>query len=410
MKQLRRMITSITLCTVLTTSVMELPQAAAAAFTDIKAHWAESTVDHMVDQGLLDGFPDGTFRPDDTVTADQFIKILLLSFSEQYPNGERNWKSSFLQQVSPVNQSVLKQDFRDFSFKPGTVGYWAKPFIDLASGLNLISKNQFSDYKANLKREDVAEIIYYTLKETEYLEDENYSITLASRFGDFQSATSRQQKFISEVIAKGIMEGYPNGYFGIGRYVTRAESLRILERLTDKSKRIQAAGLKNEIVRVVPTKDGSYKKLIFPDAKMLQTYDIMEDAGKLRGTNYDLEETALRLFKDGEAKAAALSGATEAARFANEVSLWLEPKYKTYGVTVKVQEGVLARNAESIRKFTDFIFGYSADTFYQQFTQICGKIEQKQIIENATLQIGEYSVEIHAEPDGQTVVFSILHK
>lgn len=410
MKQLKRFVALITICCFMSTSVVAVQAAETAKFMDVKAHWAEKTIYQLVDQGLLDGFPDGTFRPDDRVTADQFIKILLLSFSQLYPNGERNWKASFLQHVSPANQSVIKQDFRDFSFKPSTVGYWAKPFIDLASSLNLTSKSQFSDYKANLKREDVAEIIYYTVKETEYLEDENYSINLASKLGDFQSATSRQQKFVSEMIAKGIMEGYPNGYFGVGRYVTRAEALRILERLMDKKMRVPAASLKNEMVRIVPTKDGSYKQLIFPDKKMLQTYDIIEDAGKLRGTNYDLEETTLRLFKDGDAKNAALSGVTEATQFSNEASLWLEPQFRTYGVTIKVEDGVIARNMESIRKFTDFIFGYNADTFYQEFKRVCDKTAKKETVENTTLQIGDYSVEINVQPDGQTVIFSIIHK
>ncbi|TDF98092.1 S-layer homology domain-containing protein [Paenibacillus piri] len=410
MKQLRKWAAIITICSVMSASVAAVQAAETAKFTDVKAHWAEKTIYQLVEQGLLDGFPDKTFRPDDPVTADQFIKILLLSYSQLYPNGERNWKTSFVQQLSPANQSVLKQDYRDFSFKPGTVGYWAKPFIDLAGALNLISKNQFADYKANLKREDVAEIIYYTIKETEYLEDEKYSIGLASQFGDFQSVTSRQQKFVSEVIAKGIMEGYPNGYFGMGRNVTRAEALRILERLMDKSLRVKTSGQQNELVRVVPTKDGSYKKLVFPESKMLQTYDMMEDAGKLRGTNYDLEETTLRLFKDAEAKNAALNGATDSARFSNEVSLWLEPQYRTYGVTVKVQDGVLARNMESIRKFTDYIFGFSADTFYAQFVKVCEKVARKEAVENATMQIGDYSVEVHAEPDSRTIIFSILHK
>ncbi|NOU93308.1 hypothetical protein GC093_08770 [Paenibacillus sp. LMG 31456] len=410
MKQLRRLIALLTICCIMSTSVVGVQAAGATKFMDVKSHWAEKTINQLVDQGLLDGFPDGTFRPDETVTADQFIKILLLSFSQLYPNGERNWKTSFLQQVSPANQSVLKQDFRDFSFKPGTVGYWAKPYIDLAGGLNLIGKNQFPDYKANLKREDVAEIIYYTIKETEYLEDEKYSVSIASQFGDFQSATSRQQKFVSEVYAKGIMEGYPNGYFGVGRYVTRAEALRILERLMDKNMRISTGSLKNENVRVVPTKDGSYKKLIFPDQKMLQTYDIMEDAGKLRGTNYDLEETTLRLFKDGEAKNSALSGTTEATRFSNEVSLWLEPQFHTYGVTIKVEDGVLARNMESIRKFTDFVFGYNADTFYQEFVRVCEKIAKKEVVENKMFQIGDYSVEINVMPYGQPVIFSFYRK
>ncbi|CAN7186032.1 S-layer homology domain-containing protein [Paenibacillus sp. LjRoot153] len=381
----------------------------AAGFKDIGGHWAEQTIDQMVQQGLLDGFPDGTFRPDETVTADQFVKIVLLAFTDKFPNGERKWKTSFLQTLSASNQNILQQDYRDFTFKPNTVGYWAKPYLDLASDLHFISKGQFTDYKASLKREDVAEILYYLLKETEYLEDETYSLAAASHFGDLQSATSRQQKFIGESMTKGIMEGYPNGYFGVGQYVTRAEALQIITRLQTKSKRVSVKNDNEAFIKVVPTKDGSYKKLVFPDERMLQAYEVMEGAGKLRGTNYDLEETTLRLFRNSEAKAQSLSGATAEARNSNEASLWLDPQFATYGVTVRLEDGVLARNTESIRKFTDFLFGYDADIFNRQFTDACGRAAAKGVLETTTKQIGNYSVETRLESDGKTIVFSIIH-
>ncbi|OPH59370.1 hypothetical protein BC351_20900 [Paenibacillus ferrarius] len=396
-----------TICSVMTIGV-GLGKSEAAGLTDIRGHWAEQTISQMAQQGLLDGFPDGTFRPDDSVTADQFVKIMLLAFTDKYPNGERKWKSSFLQALSAGNQSILQQDYRDFTFKPSMVGYWAKPYLDLASDLHFISKSQFSDYKAKLKREDVAEILYYLLKETEYLEDEVYSLKAASQFGDLQSATSRQQKFIGEVMTKGIMEGYPNGYFGVGRDVTRAEALQIITRLQTKSKRLTVDS-GSDFIKVVPTKDGSYKKLIFPDQRMLQAYEVMEEAGKLRGTNYDLEETTLRLFKNAEAKGLAMSGATLEQRNSNEASLWLDPQFLTYGVTLRLEEGTIARNMESIRKFTDFLFGYDADIFYRQFTDACERAAVKGVLETTTKQIGSYSVETRLESDGKTIIFSLIH-
>lgn len=383
--------------------------AEAAGFKDIHGHWAEQTVVQMVQQGLLDGFPDGTFRPDETVTADQFVKIVLLAFTDKFPNGERKWKPSFLQTLSASNLNILQQDYRDFTFKPNTVGYWAKPYLDLASDLHFISKGQFTDYKASLKREDVAEILYYLLKETEYLEDETYSLQAASQFGDLQSATSRQQKFIGEAMTKGIMEGYPNGYFGVGQYVTRAEALQIIARLQTKSKRLTVKNDNDAFIKIVPTKDGSYKKLVFPDQRMLQAYEVMEEAGKLRGTNYDLEETTMRLYRDAAAKEQAKNGATEAARNSNEASLWLDPQFATYGVTVRLDDGTLARNAESIRKFTDFLFGYDADIFNRQFTDACAQAAAKGVLETKTTQIGNYSVETRLESDGKTIIFSIIH-
>ncbi|KRF30187.1 S-layer homology domain-containing protein [Paenibacillus sp. Soil787] len=408
MLQLNKWLTIATICCVMTIGVVQ-GKSEAAGMTDVRGHWAEQTINQMVQQGLLDGFPDGTFRPDDTVTADQFVKIVLLAFTDKYPNGERKWKSSFLQSLSASNQSILQQDYRDFTFKPNTVGYWAKPYLDLASDLHFISKGQFSDYKAMLKREDVAEILYYLLKETEYLEDEVYSLKAASQFGDLQSATARQQKFIGEAMTKGIMEGYPNGYFGVGRTVTRAEALQIIARLQTKSKRISVKSGNDAFIKIVPTKDGSYKKLVFPDQRMLQAYDVMEEAGKLRGANYDLEETTLRLFRDTEAKGLAMSGATADVRNSNEVSLWLDPQFITYGVTVRLENGTLARNTESIRKFTDFLFGYDADIFYRQFTDACERAAAKGVLETTTKQIGSYSVETRLEADGKTIIFSIIH-
>ena len=205
------------------------------------------------------------------------------------------------------------------------------------------------------------------------------------------------------------MEGYPNGYFGVGRTVTRAEALQIIARLQTKSKRISVKSGNDAFIKVVPTKDGSYKKLVFPDQRMLQAYDVMEEAGKLRGANYDLEETTLRLFRDAEAKALAMSGATTDVRNSNEVSLWLDPQFITYGVTVHLENGTLARNTESIRKFTDFLFGYDADIFYRQFTDACERAATKGVLETTTKQIGSYSVETRLEPDGKTVIFSIIH-
>jgi hypothetical protein len=408
MRQLNKWITIATICCVITIGAVQ-GKSEAASMKDVRGHWAEQTIGQMAQQGLLDGFPDGTFRPDDAVTADQFVKIVLLAFTDKYPNGERKWKTSFLQTLSASNQSIIQQDYRDFTFKPNTVGYWAKPYLDLASDLHFISKGQFSDYKAKLKREDVAEILYYLLKETEYLEDEVYSLKTASKFGDFQSATSRQQKFIGEAMTKGIMEGYPNGYFGVGRDVTRAEALQIITRLQTKSTRISVSTGGEAFIKVVPTKDGSYKKLVFPDQRMLQAYEVMEDAGKLRGTNYDLEETTLRLFRDAEAKGLAMSGGTTKARNSNEASLWLDPQFLTYGVTVRLEDGTLARNMESIRKFTDFLFGYDADIFYRQFTDACERAAAKGVLETTTKQIGSYSVETRLESDGKTMIFSIIH-
>ena len=38
------------------------------AFSDTAGHWAESEIDAMTELGYLNGYPDGSFRPDDSIT------------------------------------------------------------------------------------------------------------------------------------------------------------------------------------------------------------------------------------------------------------------------------------------------------------------------------------------------------
>ncbi|MDB4895713.1 MAG: putative S-layer protein [Firmicutes bacterium] len=49
-----------------------------APFSDTAGHWAaqQGYIQSMVSLGAVNGFPDGTFRPDDPVTRAQLIKIV----------------------------------------------------------------------------------------------------------------------------------------------------------------------------------------------------------------------------------------------------------------------------------------------------------------------------------------------
>ena len=56
-------------------------------FSDIKGHWAEPAINEMVSRGILEGYTDGTFRPEEPVKVDQFVKMLILSYTDMHPNG-----------------------------------------------------------------------------------------------------------------------------------------------------------------------------------------------------------------------------------------------------------------------------------------------------------------------------------
>lgn len=49
-------------------------------FNDIKNHWAKDTIEKWKDKGVISGYPDGTFKPDNPVTRAELAKILTLAF------------------------------------------------------------------------------------------------------------------------------------------------------------------------------------------------------------------------------------------------------------------------------------------------------------------------------------------
>ena len=51
-------------------------QAFAAPATDISGHWAEKVITQWQEKGLISGYEDGTFKPDNSVTRAEFVIML----------------------------------------------------------------------------------------------------------------------------------------------------------------------------------------------------------------------------------------------------------------------------------------------------------------------------------------------
>ncbi len=394
--------------------VVELPAVPAAqaapAFSDIKGHWAEDTINRMAAKGILSGFPDGTFKPDEQVKIDQFVTMLILSFTDLHPNGSRSWKEDFMKSLSLENQTILKQDYRYFTFNASPVGYWAKDFIEIANDLHFINKDRYPNFRDNLTRVNAAEIIFYTLQETEFLEHSQFGQKMAQQYGDIRGASEREQKFIAEVLVKGIMIGYTNGTFGVDKEITRAESLKLLERLTDKTKRIEVEVSPDRLERIVPTAHNGTKVVIFPDQRMWDIYEALLEIGKLRGANHDLYETTLRLYKDQAEKDAVNKQTGNSSAYTEEAAIWLDPNYNTYGVTIRLRDGSLARNQETIDQFANQLFGYNAIAFRDLFQEVCASVQENKPVMTRNYTIGHDQINVLIDQKEKTVTFSIAAK
>ncbi|MCX5971804.1 MAG: S-layer homology domain-containing protein, partial [Coprothermobacterota bacterium] len=87
-----------------------------AAFTDTQGNWAEPAILRLEAQGLMEGFPDGTFRPDSPLSRAQLAKIVVES------SGHKE-----------TPQPTSKMTFPDVSPL-----HWAFPWVEYAESKGLV--------------------------------------------------------------------------------------------------------------------------------------------------------------------------------------------------------------------------------------------------------------------------------
>ena len=119
----------------------------AAALTDISGHWAEEAINDLVAKGIINGFPDGTFRPDDLVTRAQFAKMttLALDYQAEAPDDStfNDVPSNYwgFQPVEICARAGLIVGFPDGSFQPEKSVTKAEAVAILARSRSLFLKD-----------------------------------------------------------------------------------------------------------------------------------------------------------------------------------------------------------------------------------------------------------------------------
>lgn len=57
-----------------------IPAYSQSAFPDIQGHWAQKTIEQMAEVGIIAGNSDGTFQPDGKITRAEFATLVVKAF------------------------------------------------------------------------------------------------------------------------------------------------------------------------------------------------------------------------------------------------------------------------------------------------------------------------------------------
>ncbi|MCD9024757.1 S-layer homology domain-containing protein [Cohnella silvisoli] len=175
--------------------------ASAAVTSDIKGHWAEAQISAWMDKGLIKGYEDGSFKPNNNITRAEFISMINRSFG-------------FTEETA-------------ITFSDVQAGNWAYPEIAKAVKAGYITGYADGTIGASkpVSRQEVAAIVDRLLG----LSKKENAATAA--FTDSSSIAIWAKGSVDAVVAKGIMKGFSGGdSFKPGKSTTRAEAVVTLDR------------------------------------------------------------------------------------------------------------------------------------------------------------------------------------
>lgn len=179
-----------------------MPTNRVAAFPDVSdSHWANKYISSMQNTNIINGYEDGTFRPEQEVKTGEFVKMATLCI----------WK---------VNTNV--------ELPEGS--HWVIPYAKVANGF-LIPANVYTyeDYEKYITREEAVKIVWklYRLTHSQIKVDSKGEEL--KKYSDESLITDHETRMSFEYcIQKGLIDGFEDGTLKPQDTLTRAQAAKIL--------------------------------------------------------------------------------------------------------------------------------------------------------------------------------------
>lgn len=165
------------------------------SLSDIAGHWAVDYINELVSLGAIAGYPDGSFRPDSSITRAEFATVLVKAFKLELTGGKV---------------------FDD------TAGHWARDSIAAASAVGIVSGYDDTNFGPDdlITREQMAVMIAKAAMLPPAGAD--------AEFADSGSISAWAREAMAAVVENGIMKGYPDNTVRPNANATRAEAVTVI--------------------------------------------------------------------------------------------------------------------------------------------------------------------------------------
>jgi len=167
------------------------------ALKDISGHWAEANISKLVNTGAISGYPDGTFKPDSSITRAEFATVLVKALNLESRSGKV---------------------FND------TTGHWAKDAISTAAGHGIVNGYDTTTFGPDnlITREQMAVMISKAA---------NLNGGEGKTFADNNQIADWAKAAVAATSGKNIISGYPDNTFRPKANATRAEAVTVIVKI-----------------------------------------------------------------------------------------------------------------------------------------------------------------------------------
>lgn len=193
-----------------------------ATFMDVPAdYWASNEISAGVEGGIVSGYTDQTFRPEDLVTYREFIKMAVVATGDDpgsYPGSD-----------------------------------WAKNYVDAARERGLLRSldGEVSRLDLSISRHHAAIVLADAEPEWEISAVE----VKAAKALMVDIRKVKDVDPIARVLFQGLMQGYQDMKFRPEDPITRAEAVCVILRLKDGHRRLDVQGYLNEVAAIEKEED-----------------------------------------------------------------------------------------------------------------------------------------------------------
>ncbi|CEN77798.1 IdeS/Mac family cysteine endopeptidase [Paraclostridium sordellii] len=194
----KKLISSLSLISILMTPIYAH---ANPSLNDISGHWAKKEINQFISNGYVNGYEDKTFRPDNSITRAEFVKL--------------------------VNKYFGFNNKEDIKFSDINTNDWYYKDICIASKAGYINGYEDKTFKPDktITREEVSKILITIKNKQDNIYDK------LNKYPDKNKVSNWAKPYVEGAIEQGYLKGNDLGLLNPTNNITRAESITILSRV-----------------------------------------------------------------------------------------------------------------------------------------------------------------------------------